>query len=127
MRRPRPEPARSGPSPRPGRPESAGVRAVLGLVGLASTSALAGALLPSVLPRTTADTGAAAAAAAAAQAPEPSVLHLTRVIQLAPGETAPPGAVVDQGQGQAAPAPRATPRPTPRVIIQTITRQSGQP
>jgi hypothetical protein len=48
-----------------------------------------------------------------ADAPAPSVIHVRRVVQLLPGQTAPPNAVVKQ-----APAPK------PRVVVVT-TRQSG--
>ncbi len=110
--------------------QSAGVRMVVGLAGLASASALASAMLPSILPQpaavTTIDTSAAAAADPTAQ-PQPSVIHVTHVITLAPGQTLPPDAGVNTTPAPATPAPRATPRPTPRVIIQTVTRQSGRP
>ncbi|HEX7473392.1 MAG TPA: hypothetical protein VF323_09940, partial [Candidatus Limnocylindrales bacterium] len=49
-------------------------------------------------------------------APAASVKHVTRFVQLQPGQTAPPQAVV-----QAAPAV------APRVVVVTTTRQSGKP
>jgi hypothetical protein len=112
---------------RRGKPESTGVRMVLGLAGLASASALASAMLPSILPRPTVVTVMDTTAAAPAQQPAPSVIHVTHVVRLAPGQTLPPDAGVNMTPGPATPAPVATPRPTPRVIIQTITRQSGKP
>jgi hypothetical protein len=115
---------------RRGVPQSSGVRMVFGLAGLASASALASAMLPSVLPQpqvvSTVDTSAAAAADPTQQ-PSPSVIHVTHVITLAPGQTLPPDAAVNQTPAPATPTPRATPRPTPRVIVQTVTRQSGKP
>ncbi len=107
----------------PRRSEANGVRAVLGLAGLATASALATAMAPAIASRP-AET---VVPALGAEAPAPSVVHVTRVITLAPGQTPPPGAVIVGAAAPAAPAPRATPRPTPRVIVQTVTRQSGQP
>ncbi len=109
--------------------QSSGIRMVLGLAGLASASALASAMLPSVLPQpsavTTMDTSAVAADPTAQ--PQPSVIHVTHVITLAPGQTLPPDAAANMAPTTPTPTPRATPRPTPRVIIQTVTRQSGKP
>lgn len=119
---------RPGPEERRrrGRADSTGVRMVLGLAGLASASALASAMLPSVLPVAgAAATSVDTAAADAAQQPQPSVIHVTHVVTLGPGETLPPDAGVNLSP--AAPPPQATPPPAPRVIIQTITRQSGRP
>lgn len=112
---------------RRGKPESTGVRMVVGLVGLASASALASAMLPSILPQPTVVTVMDTTAAGPTLQPEPSVIHVTHVVTLAPGQTLPPDAGVNTTPGLATPAPRATPLPTPRVIIQTITRQSGKP
>jgi hypothetical protein len=112
---------------RRGRPQSNGIRMVFGIAGLASASALATAMLPSILPQpgmvATVDT----AAVDPAQQPDPSVIHVTRVVQLAPGQTLPPDAAANVNAPAATPRPRATPRPTPRVIYQTVTRQSGKP
>ncbi|HEY4753274.1 MAG TPA: hypothetical protein VIH37_08320, partial [Candidatus Limnocylindrales bacterium] len=91
----------------------------------ASASALASAMLPSVLPAAGVAATGVDAAAADAQQPQPSVIHVTHVVTLAPGETLPPDAGVNLPP--AAPVPQATPAPTPRVVIQTITRQSGRP
>ena len=114
-----------GTRPRRARADSTGVRMVLGLAGLASASALASAMLPSVLPATGVAATGVDTAAADAQQPQPSVIHVTHVVTLAPGETLPPDAGVNLPP--AAPVPQATPAPTPRVVIQTITRQSGRP
>ncbi len=112
---------------RRGRPESGGVRMVIGLAGLASASALATAMLPSISPQPATVTIADTAAAGPTQQPEPSVIHVTHVVTLAPGQTLPPDAQVNQSPAAATATPKAIPRPTPRVIIQTITRQSGKP
>jgi len=131
----RPRPVQAAPTrlPRPcaleararrGKPESNALRMVLGLAGLASASALATAMLPSIAPQPIA--GADAAAANQAQ-PDPSVVHVTRVVQLAPGQTLPPDLAAAASAPAAAPAAKPTARPTPRIIYQTITRQSGKP
>ena len=107
-----------------------GVRMVVALAGLASASALATAMLPSILPKPVAATTADVVAANVAPSqdpgptPGPSVIHVTRVVTLAPGQTLPPDALA--GSANAAP-PGATPRPTPRIVVQTVTRQSGKP
>jgi hypothetical protein len=46
--------------------------------------------------------------------PAPSVKHLIQYVQLKPGQTAPPKAVVKQA-----------PAPPPKVVVVTTTRQSG--
>jgi hypothetical protein len=89
------------------------LRMLLGLAGLASASAITSALLPSILPATAA---AATQNDAAIVAPQPSVIHVTRTVRLAPGQTAPPNAPV-----------QVQPQPTPQVRIQVVTRQSGRP
>jgi hypothetical protein len=99
-------PVRIKPDPRP-------LRMLIGLAGLASASAITSALLPSILPATAA---ASTGNDAAIVAPQPSVIHVTRTVQLAPGQTAPPNAPV-----------QVQPQPTPQVRIQVITRQSGKP
>jgi len=117
--------------PRRSKPEWTGARMVIGIAGLASASAIATAMLPSIAPQaavvTTVDAAAAADAAQPTDQPAPSVIHVTHVITLAPGQTLPPDLLKSQAPAKATPTPRATPRPTPRVIIQTITRQSGKP
>jgi hypothetical protein len=83
---------------------------LIGLAGLASASAITSALLPSVLP-----SPAIADVAQVVPVPEPSVVHVTRIVQLQPGQTAPPQASVI-----------VQPTPTPRIHVVT-TRQSGKP
>jgi hypothetical protein len=101
---------------------------VIGLAGLASASALVTAMLPSIAPQPTAVTVSVDTAATdPTQQPDPSVIHVTHVVTLKPGQTLPPDALVNQTPAAATPTPKATPRPTPRVIIQTITKQSGKP
>lgn len=80
---------------------------------MATASALITAFLGSTAG---ADAGAAASPTdqTVAAAPSQTVLHVTRYVQLAPGETPPPQAVVQQA-----------PAPAPRVVVVT-TRQSGR-
>lgn len=85
----------------------------MGLTGIATASALMTAFLGSAAGANAAATGASATDAAVAAAPSQAVRHVTRYVQLAPGQTAPPKAVVQQ-----APAPK------PRVVVVT-TKQSG--
>jgi hypothetical protein len=93
------------------RPEPGPLRLAFGLTGLATVSALVTAFL---VPRGGVDAGAAVTSAVtSADGPAPSVLHVTRYVQLKPGQTAPPNAVVNQA-----------PTPQPRVVVVT-TRQSG--
>lgn len=108
---PRPEPGRGAPRGPGARPDPSPLRLLLGLAGLASASAIASAMLPSVLPRA----DGAQVVLDAAAVPEPSVIHVTKVVQLLPGETPPPQASVI-----------VQPTPTPRVHVVT-TRQSGRP
>lgn len=90
------------------------MRLMAGFIGLASLTAIASGLLPTVVPATTA--GAATTTTLATADPLPSIQHVTRYVQLKPGETAPPQAAVV-----------AAPKPTPRVVVVTTTRQSGKP
>ena len=112
---PRPTPMRPAGDTRPARVKADPnpLRMLIGLAGLASASAITSALLPSILPATAA---ASTGNGAAIVAPQPSVIHVTRTVQLAPGQTAPPNAPV-----------QVQPQPTPQVRIQVITRQSGRP
>ena len=86
-----------------------------GFVGLASLSAIAAGLLPGLVPPASAGPAAGTTVAVAASTP-PAVKHVTRYVQLKPGQTAPPQAPVV-----------AAPKPTPRVVVVTTTRQSGKP
>lgn len=106
-RPPRPTPdvrMRARPDPNP-------LRMLLGLAGLASASAITTALLPSIMPATVA---ASQVQPVTDAAPQPSVIHVQRVVPLAPGQTAPPNSSV-----------QIQPQPTPQVRVQIITRQSG--
>lgn len=93
------------------RPDPGPLRIALGLTGVAAASALVSAFLAPSVGRS-AGTGATITETVVG-APNPIVQHITRYVQLAPGETAPPQAVIQQ-----APAPK------PRVVIVT-TKQSG--
>ena len=99
------------------RPDPGPLRIALALTGMATASALATALLG---PAAGVDAGAGkpgvgeAPVAPAAETPAASVQHVTRIIQLAPGQTAPPKSVVQQ-----------QPAPKPRVNV-VVTKQSGK-
>ncbi len=86
--------------------------------GIASASALAAAMLPSVAPAIDAGVGPPPTTdpASVADAPAPSVRHVKRYVVLKPGQTPPPNAHV-----------LVRPTPTPRVTVVTRTRQSGKP
>jgi ABC-type Fe3+-hydroxamate transport system substrate-binding protein len=102
------------------------MRIVFGMAGLASVTALLTAMLPSVTPSQAAAFETVGSTTAAA--PEPSVLHVTRVVTLGPGQTAPPNATVVQPDATVAPpnAPVVVkPKPAPRVRVKAVTKQSG--
>jgi hypothetical protein len=83
---------------------------------MATASALASALLgpaSNVAAGSAGDLSSQDVGAAPA-APEASVQHVTRIVQLAPGQTAPPKSVVMQ-----------QPAPKPRVNV-VVTKQSGK-
>ncbi|MGZ3587063.1 MAG: hypothetical protein ACXVAE_05080 [Candidatus Limnocylindrales bacterium] len=90
------------------------MRLALGLTGLATISAIATAVVAPGGPN--AATGGSAQAVTTVPAPAPTVQHVTRYVQLQPGQTAPPQATVTQ-----------QPAPPPRVVVITTTRQSGKP
>ena len=96
------------------KPDANPLRLLLGLVGVASASALVTAMLPSITPAPVAD--ASTQQQDAAVAPAPSVIHVQRVVQLAAGQTAPPNTSV-----------QVAPKPTPHVTVKVVTRQSGKP
>jgi hypothetical protein len=98
--------------PRPPRPDANPLRLLVGFAGIASATAITTALLPSVTPPPANGT----VVAADAVGPSPSVIHVTRVVMLQPGQTPPPQAQVV-----------TLPTPTPRVRVVTTTRQSGAP
>lgn len=90
------------------------MRVLFGLTGLAALSAIATAI---VTPPAVSDASTTVAQTQQTQVvPAPSIEHRTRYVQLKPGQTAPPSAVV-----------KAAPVPTPRIVVVTTTRQSGKP
>ena len=98
-----PRPSHRRPDPRP-------MRVVIGMAGIAAAAAMATAIakpVPSITAVTT---------IVSRPQPAPSVLHVTRYVQLQPGETPPPQAVV-----------QVVPTPQPKVVVVTTTRQSGKP
>ena len=110
-------PARTSVERKP-RPDPGPIRIAMGLTGVATASALMTAFLApaggaAAVGTSQAFVPAATDATVAAVSTE-VVRHVTRYVQLAPGQTAPPKAVVKQ-----APAPK------PRVVVVT-TRQSGK-
>lgn len=88
------------------------MRFAIGMAGLASVTALLTAMLPSVTPSQVAVVEAADTTTVLG--PQPSVLHVTRTVTLQPGQTAPPNSSVV-----------VQPNPTPRIVVKTVTRQSG--
>lgn len=117
-RLPRPvPPARTGASPQPprGRPDPNPMRIMIGMAGLASATALLTAMLPSVVPDQVA-VADAVDTTTTALGPAPSVIHVTKVVTLEPGQTAPPNASVV-----------VRPQPTPRIRVKVVTKQSGTP
>lgn len=121
--------ARQAPAPRQGRKaaDASGLRALVGLAGLAAASAITTALLPSILP--VADASSADANGAG---------NGPTTIQAAPGTVSGPAAATapatrtpgaTRAPSVAAPAPsvQVAPQPTPKVRIHSNTHQSGQP
>ena len=106
-------PAGQPPRPQRAKPDPNPMRIVIGMAGLASATALVTAMLPSVTPSPVAVVEAVDTTTTTT-AQEPSVLHVTRVVTLGPGQTAPPNAPVV-----------VKPNPTPRVRVQVVTKQSG--
>lgn len=99
------------PAERRPRPDPGPLRLAFGLTGVATATALLTAFLA---PGTRVDAGGGTTTLVTlSDAPAPSVQHVTRYVQLKPGQTAPPNAVVNQA-----------PTPKPRVVVVT-TRQSG--
>lgn len=100
------------------RPDANPLRLMIGFAGLASAAAFTTAMLPSVTPAPAADQALAPVGVTADPAAAPSVQHVTRYVQLQPGQTAPPQSTVV-----------VNPKPTPRVTVKVVTktRQSGQP
>jgi hypothetical protein len=122
------------PSERKPRPDPGPIRIAVGLTGMATATALITAFLSPAAGTTAGASGGATPITVAsttdpivAAAAEPSVRHVIRYVQLQPGQTAPPAAVVQQAP---APAPatavvKPAPTPKPRVVVVT-TRQSGK-
>lgn len=110
-------PARPAPQPpadrRPAeprrRPDPNPSRIAIGMTGVAVASAIAAAVLAPQGTAAVAQTSTPAVQGAA------QVRHVVKYVQLQPGQTAPPQAVVQQA-----------PAPTPRVVV-VATRQSGLP
>jgi hypothetical protein len=87
------------------------MRMLIGLTGVAAMSALVTAVaVPPAANQTT------TTVVQAQVEPSVPVTHVTRFVQLKPGQTAPPNAPV-----------KAAPVATPRVVVVTTTRQSGKP
>lgn len=99
------------PVTRKPRPDPDPLRIALALTGVAAASALVSAFLG---PAAGTGVGATDTVVIVTPTSPGTVRHVTRIVQLGPGETAPPKAIV-----QPAPAP------TPRVVTVT-TRQSGK-
>ncbi len=93
------------------RPDAGPLRIAVGMSAVAAASALVTALASP--PAAGAAAGQAQTAITVPADPAPIVRHVTKYVKLAPGQTAPPHAVVKQ-----APAPK------PRTVVVT-TRQSG--
>lgn len=100
-------PLPAGATARRERPSPGPMRFIVALAGLASASAVGTAIVAAPPAPGT------AASQVAAAVPAEAVVHVVRYVQLAPGQTAPPNAVVQQA---AAPAPR---------VVTVTTRQSG--
>ena len=105
------------------RPDPAPMRLALAVTGLVAATAVAASIIrPPV----------ASPVPAPTDPPPPpttqpvAVQHITRYVQLKPGQTAPPGALVVQ---KPAPTPRVVvvtvPAPAPRRVVVVTTRQSG--
>ena len=148
---PRPDPGHD--RPRPAKPDPRPMRAALGLGGIAALSAIAAGIVSPPRPDAVllaappqqlgAVDGQGAADSPTGSAPDQPAAPATpqiRYIQLQPGQTAPPGAIVlpaspqatvaiqlNPGGVTARPAPAATARPAPKptpIIIKTT--QSGR-
>lgn len=114
---PAPVPRRPLPPSTPARkprPDPGPLRIAIGLTGMATASALVTALLGPSTGAVAGGTQITSADQAVVPASPAAVKHVTRYVQLAPGQTAPPQAVVTQ-----------PPAPKPRVVVVT-TKQSGK-
>ncbi len=90
------------------RPDARPARIAFGVGSVAALSALAAAIVAPPAPAADAVT-----TMIVPDSPAPSVQHIVRYVQLKPGQTAPPQAVVRQP---------ATPKPR---VVTIVTRQSG--
>jgi hypothetical protein len=101
------------------RPDPRPMRLALGMAGLAALSALATAVIAPPAPTVAEGTATTAADAADPLAPASvHVRHVTRYVQLQPGQTAPPSSKVLA-------TPKPVPTPAPKAVVKT--RQSGTP
>jgi hypothetical protein len=121
------------PAERKPRPDPGPIRIAVGLTGMATATALITAFLSPAAGATAGASGGATPITVAtttdpivAVAAEPSVRHVIRYVQLQPGQTAPPAAVVQQAPAPATAVAQPAPTPKPRVVVVT-TRQSGTP
>lgn len=120
------------------RPDPGPMRFTLGLTGLIAATAMATSIIrPPMTAPVEAPVIPTDAPPVATTQPQPLVVrHVTRYVQLKPGETAPPGATVVQKPDPSprvvvvtvpAPTPRqAVAAPAPRRVIVVTTRQSGK-
>lgn len=110
--RPAPRPASPGHGAKQ-RPDPRPLRLAFAVTGIAAASALATAILTPAFAAN--GTTQVVMTALPAQQAQPSPAHVITYVRLAPGQTAPPQAVVQQ-----------LPAPAPRMVVVT-TRQSGTP
>ncbi len=100
------------------RPDPRPMRIAFGVTGIAAFTALVSAIVSPVpaasgSPGASGPADAGGAGAGVAPAPTSAVVHIKRIITLAPGQTPPPRAVVTR-----------LPAPSPRVVT-IVTSQSG--
>lgn len=93
------------------RPDPGPLRIAFGMSGIAAASAIATALMSSS--GANADIATIQTVVTLPADPTPVVRHVVRYVQLMPGQTAPPKAIV-----------KPAPAPKPRIVVVT-TRQSG--
>ena len=98
--------------PAKARPDARPLRIAFGMGAVAAASALITAF---AAPPASGPGAAAQTTTLTIPAAVPSVIHVTNYVHLAPGQTAPPQAVVKQA-----------PAPAPKVVVVT-THQSGKP
>jgi hypothetical protein len=124
-----PGPGKAAPRPAKKRPDPRPMRVVFGVSGIAAAAAMATAIVrapggPPTLPVIAEATARAAPAASGVI----EIQHVTKYVQLQPGQTAPPGATVVE---KAAASPRTiivtVPAPTraPRPVVVRVPRAPG--